>query len=82
MLLVIDTFSIVSALLASWLWFRASGKRLRRISRDEVIDSADLNRIVVAINRAQILNSQAALATAVSAFIVAMRFSWDMISML
>jgi hypothetical protein len=76
--LVIDALSIASALIASWLWFRASGTRLRRISRTEEIDAADLNRIVVGINRAQILNAQAAMATAVSAFVIAVRFLWDL----
>ena len=40
---------------------------MRRIAHNEVLDSHDINRIVVTINRGQILNARAALATAVSA---------------
>jgi len=39
-----------------------------------VLDARDINRIVVTINRGQILNARAALATAVSAGLVAVRF--------
>lgn len=57
----------VWAPLAAWLWYIASRRRLRRISRFEALDSADLNRIVTTINRNSLLNSRAALATAISA---------------
>ena len=59
----IDLSVIVSAFVASVLWLRASKKRLRRVSKHEELDHADYNRIVTALNRTQILNSQAALAT-------------------
>jgi hypothetical protein len=45
-----------------------------------LIDSADLNRIVVTINRTQILNAQAALATAISAAAVALLLLIDFLS--
>lgn len=76
----LDIVAIVSAFLAAWFWFRASRKHLRRVSRSELIDSADLNRVVVTINRTQILNAQAALATAVSAAAVALRLLIDLIA--
>ncbi len=66
---------MIAAFVASWLWYRASGRRLRRVSRREELDAGDINRIVTAINRAQILNMQAALATAVAAAIAALRFA-------
>lgn len=71
--LVLDLIAIAGALGASWLWLRASGNRVRRVSKDEQLSAADINRIVVSINRSQILNSQAALSTAVSAIAVTLR---------
>lgn len=73
LLLVLDLTAIAAAIAASWLWLKASQNRVRRIARDEQLDAADFNRVVVSINRSQILNSQAALATAVSAIAVALR---------
>ncbi len=60
---VLDLSVIVSAFVASVLWLRASKTRFRRVSKHEELDHADHNRIVTALNRTQILNSQAALAT-------------------
>lgn len=48
---------------------------MRRICRDEVLDAADLNRMVVAYNRTQILNARAALATAVAGILAGLRLS-------
>jgi hypothetical protein len=73
-----DIIAILGALAAAWLWFAASQNRVRRLSKDEVISSADLNRIVVSINRSQILNSRAALATAISAGAVTFRLVIDL----
>jgi hypothetical protein len=75
---LLDITAILGALAAAWLWFAASQNRVRRISKDEVISSADLNRIVVSINRSQILNSRAALATAISALAVTFRLVIDL----
>lgn len=61
------------ALAAGGLWLAASRRRLRRVSKDEVLNSADYNRIIIALNRTQILNSRAALATAAAAFLTAVR---------
>ncbi len=61
------------ALASAWLWFRASRHRVRRISRNETLDAGDLNRIVTALNRTQILNARAALTTACAAVLGAIR---------
>lgn len=73
----LDLAAMAAAFVASWLWYRASGTRLRRVSRREDLDAGDINRIVTAINRTQILNMQAALATAVAAGIAAIRFAFS-----
>jgi hypothetical protein len=39
--LLLDAFGIATAVLAAWLWYAASRRRLRRISRFEALDSAD-----------------------------------------
>ena len=69
-------FGIVAAAVASsWLWWKASTQHIRRISRTEELDAGDINRIVTALNRAQILNSRAALATAVAALLAGVRIA-------
>jgi hypothetical protein len=75
--IVLDLSAMVAAFAASWLWFMSSRQRVRRISRAETLDAADLNRIIVAINRTQILNSQAAMAATLSALFAALRFGLD-----
>lgn len=75
MILALDIASLVTALAAAWFWFAASRSSLRRVSQTEEINHHDLNRLIVAFNRTQILNSRAALATAVSALFVAARFA-------
>jgi hypothetical protein len=72
--IVFDIIAMVAAFVSAILWFMASGKSLRRVQRKEVIDEHDINRIVTAFNRNQILNGRAALATAVSAAAVGLRF--------
>ena len=72
---ILDTLTILSALVASWLWYMAGSQSVRRISRPERLDAADINRLVVAMNRAAILNRRAALATAASALFIALRFA-------
>lgn len=71
----LDIFALVTALAAAWFWWLASRSPMRRIDKDEELDYHDLNRLVVAFNRTQILNSRAALATAASALCVALRFA-------
>jgi len=77
LIVLLDLFAMAAALLAAAFWFMASRHRVRRVSRFEVLDAADLNRLVVAINRNQILNSRAALAAGVSALAAAARFGID-----
>ena len=72
---ILDVLAMIAALAAAWLWFRASGSRLRRVSRFESLDASDLNRVVVMLNRSQILNSRGALAAMVSALCAAARFA-------
>ena len=70
---ILDLLIIVFAILSGWLWFNASRKLVRRISKHEQLDSVDLNRIIVAMNRTQILNSRAALATAAASILAGLR---------
>jgi hypothetical protein len=79
MLIFFDVLTIALALLAAYLWFASSRTRYRRISRHEAIDAGDLNRMIVALNRSQIANQRAALATAASALMLALRLFVDLL---
>ena len=79
LLIALDALTVISAALASYLWFRASRRKLRRISKHEVLDHADFNRLITALNRAQILNSRAALATGVTTALASISLLGDMI---
>jgi hypothetical protein len=72
-LLALDVLIVGAALASAWLWWAAGRHRVRRISRHEELDAADINRLVTALNRTQILNSRAALATALAAVLAALR---------
>jgi hypothetical protein len=76
--LVLDVLGVATALLAAWWWYLAGTRRLRRVSRSEALDAADFNRIVTAINRNSVLSCRAALAAAVSAVSIALRFAVDL----
>ena len=69
LLILLDLGVVAAALLSGLFWWQASRKRLRRVSRFEEMSNADLNRIIVALNRAQILNSRAAKTTSVAALL-------------
>ncbi len=71
--LVLDLMIALAACLSAWFWWVASRQRVRRISRTEELDAGDMNRIVTALNRTQILNSRAALFTALAAGAAAAR---------
>jgi len=71
--LVLDLFIALTACLSAWFWWVASRQRVRRISRTEELDAGDMNRIVTALNRTQILNARAALFTALAAGSAAVR---------
>jgi hypothetical protein len=75
MIVFLDIAAMVTALAAAWLWWQASHSTLRRVEKTEAFDYHDFNRLIVAYNRTQILNSRAALATALSALCVAGRFA-------
>ncbi|NOT39181.1 MAG: hypothetical protein HOP13_01680 [Alphaproteobacteria bacterium] len=79
MLLFFDVLTIFLSLAAALLWFNASRNRYRRISHHEEITAGDLNRIIVALNRSQIQNQRAALATAAAAFALTIRMAVDML---
>lgn len=72
---VLDSLAVLTALAASWLWYSAGRRPVRRISRFEDLDAADINRLVVAMNRTALLNRRAALASAASAACLALRFA-------
>lgn len=63
----------LGALASSYLWWLASRQRLRRISRLEELDAGDMNRIVTALNRTQILNARAALLASATAALATVR---------
>jgi hypothetical protein len=78
---VLDLFGCVTGFLAAWFWLRASGRTVRRVSFTEELDASDINRLVTAINRANILNRRAALAATASAISVAVRFLADLLGL-
>ena len=71
----LDVGIIAAALVSAWMWWKASRQRMRRISRREVLDAADINRLVTALNRTQILNARAALSTAIATVLVGLRLA-------
>jgi hypothetical protein len=72
---VLDYATIAAAIGSAWLWWLASGRRLRRIRRDEELDAADLNRLVTFLNRAQARNARAAILTAVASALAGVRLA-------
>ncbi|WP_394730924.1 hypothetical protein [Altererythrobacter sp. GH1-8] len=76
---IVDILIVFTALSASVMWFRASRTRLRRVSKYETLDHADFNRIVTALNRTQILNSQAALATGLTTAFALLRLMLEFV---
>jgi hypothetical protein len=77
---VLDLLALLSALIAAWLWYKASSNSVRRIDKDESLDHQDFNRLVVMMNRTQLLNRRAALATAASALAIALKFADDLLT--
>ena len=78
-LLAFDLTTVALTFLAAYLWFNASRSRHRRISRGETLDAADLNRIIVNLNRSQIANERAALATGAAGAALAVRLLVDLL---
>jgi hypothetical protein len=75
----LDIAAMITALIASALWYQASSSTVRRISATEQFDYHDMNRLITAYNRTQIFNARAALATAISALMVAARFGANLL---
>ena len=73
MIVVLDGVIGLCALASSYVWWLASHQRLRRISRLEELDAADMNRLVTVLNRTQILNARAALLASATAALAALR---------
>lgn len=78
MVQILDVIAMLAAFVSAILWFKASGRSLRRVYKGEVIDEHDINRIIIAFNRNQVLNGRAALATAFSASAVGLRFFFQL----
>lgn len=76
---VLDLFIAVAAFLSGFFWWQASRGRMRRICREEMLDHADFNRMVIAFNRTQILNARAAITTAITGILATLRLSGNMI---
>jgi hypothetical protein len=73
LIVVLDGLIGLCALASSYVWWLASRQRLRRISRLEELDAADMNRLVTILNRTQILNARAALLASATAALAALR---------
>ncbi|MET3892618.1 hypothetical protein ABIE41_003694 [Bosea sp. OAE506] len=73
MIVLLDGLIGLCALASSYVWWLASRQRLRRISRLEELDAADMNRLVTVLNRTQILNARAALLASATAGLAALR---------
>jgi hypothetical protein len=77
--IVLDLAIVACAALSGLFWYLASRRQVRRISRSEVLDSRDINRLIVAFNRAQLLNSRAAMATSATGLLAAIRLGLDIV---
>jgi hypothetical protein len=73
LIILLDGLIGLCALASSYVWWLASRQRLRRISRLEELDAADMNRLVTVLNRTQILNARAALLASATAGLAALR---------
>lgn len=70
---ILDLSIIFAAALSAQFWLQASRRKLRRVSKFEEFDHADINRMVIALNRSQLLNGRAAAATAIAALLAGIR---------
>jgi hypothetical protein len=78
-LIALDLAIVACAALSGLFWYLASRRQVRRISRSEVLDFQDINRLIVAFNRAQLLNRRAALATSATGLLAAVRLCLDIV---
>ena len=81
LIIALDLAIIVGVTLSGVFWYLASRGQVRRICKNEILDSRDINRIIVAFNRAQILNRRAAFATSATAMFAAVRLCLDIIQL-
>jgi hypothetical protein len=78
-LILLDLSIVACAALSGLFWYLASRRQVRRISRSEVLDSRDINRLIVAFNRAQLLNRRAAISTSATGLLAAVRLCLDIV---
>jgi hypothetical protein len=71
---LLDLTGMITAIISALLWYKASTQEIRRISRHEPLDALDMNRMITAMNRGQVLNRRAAIATAIAAAVAAIKF--------
>jgi hypothetical protein len=50
LVIILDLAIILCAAASGLFWYLASRRHVRRISRSEVLDSRDINRLIVAFN--------------------------------
>jgi len=79
LIIALDLAIIVGVTFSGVFWYLASRGQVRRICKSEILDSRDINRIVVAFNRGQILNRRAAFATSATAMFAMVRLCLDII---
>jgi hypothetical protein len=77
LIIALDLAIVACAASSGLFWYLASRRQVRRISRSEVLDSRDINRLIVAFNRAQLLNCRAAMATSATGLLAAIRLGLD-----
>jgi hypothetical protein len=80
LIIALDAAALLTTVAAALFWYRASQRGLRRLTIHETFDYHDLNRIVNAINRNNILNRRAALASGGSALLIGLRMMVDLLS--
>jgi hypothetical protein len=78
LIVALDLLIIVTSAVAAWFWFAASRRGVRRISYRESLDAADMNRVVVALNRNMLLNRRAATASGLVAAEMVVRTVLDL----
>lgn len=78
-LVALDLALVASAALSGLFWYLASRRHVRRISRCEILDFRDINRLIVAFNRTQLLNRRAAMATSATALLAVIRLCLDIV---
>lgn len=76
---LLDISIVIAAFVSAWFWLQAGGRPMRRVSKYEEFNHADLNRLVTALNRARLHNARAAIATAIAALLAGLRVALDLL---